>query len=300
MQRILLSLGMIVFVGALAAGATGAFFSDTETSTGNVFTAGDIDLQIDSEQHYNGNICTLGDHDDDAQTVDTYAWVGQSAYPVPGTACDGTWAMTDLGLTHKFFNFDDVKPGDEGEDTISIHVGSNPAWMCVDITTTANDDLTCTEPESTDEGVGICSNSLPSATFDGDLAQNLNFFAWLDDGATDGFQGVSDVTEGDNIWQDGELPLFSNVIGPMSDTIGGKTYALADSTTGFGPVPAGLTQYIGLAWCAGAFTAPAPGTLLCDGASMDNKAQTDSAVADITFRVEQARNNANFRCTPLI
>lgn len=32
MKKILLSLGMIVFVGAVAAGATGAFFNDTEMS----------------------------------------------------------------------------------------------------------------------------------------------------------------------------------------------------------------------------------------------------------------------------
>ena len=40
MQRILLALGVIVFVGAAVASATGAFFNDTETSTGNIFVAG--------------------------------------------------------------------------------------------------------------------------------------------------------------------------------------------------------------------------------------------------------------------
>lgn len=45
-KRILLSVSMIAFVGALVVGATGAFFSDTETSTGNTFTAGAIDLQV--------------------------------------------------------------------------------------------------------------------------------------------------------------------------------------------------------------------------------------------------------------
>ena len=45
---------MIVFVGAVVIGATGAFFSDTETSTGNTFTAGAIDLGVDNESYYNG------------------------------------------------------------------------------------------------------------------------------------------------------------------------------------------------------------------------------------------------------
>ena len=43
-----------MFVGGLVAGATGAFFSDTETSTGNTFAAGAIDLGIDNESYYNG------------------------------------------------------------------------------------------------------------------------------------------------------------------------------------------------------------------------------------------------------
>ena len=49
MKKILLSLGTIVIVGALVLGATGAFFSDTETSVGNTFTAGAIDFKVDSE-----------------------------------------------------------------------------------------------------------------------------------------------------------------------------------------------------------------------------------------------------------
>ena len=58
MKKILLSLGTIAIVGALVAGATGAFFNDTETSTGNVFTAGSIDLKVDQTRAtYNGEEC---------------------------------------------------------------------------------------------------------------------------------------------------------------------------------------------------------------------------------------------------
>jgi len=43
----------------LVYGATQAFFSDTETSTGNTFTAGEIDLKIDHTlASYNGNDCS--------------------------------------------------------------------------------------------------------------------------------------------------------------------------------------------------------------------------------------------------
>lgn len=46
MKKILLSLSMIAVVGVVVAGATGAFFSDTETSAGNFLTAGALDLKI--------------------------------------------------------------------------------------------------------------------------------------------------------------------------------------------------------------------------------------------------------------
>ena len=93
MKAIVTSLGMIVFVAAIVASGTGAFFNDTETSTGNVFTAGAIDLTVDSEAHYNGSIClpnlvTTGDLTD-------YTWQGGVGYPV-GLPCTGTWAAKDL------------------------------------------------------------------------------------------------------------------------------------------------------------------------------------------------------------
>ncbi|MDO8569268.1 MAG: TasA family protein [bacterium] len=58
MKRILISAGMIAVVGALAIGGTIAFYNDTETSTGNIFTAGSIDLKVDhTKASYNGEEC---------------------------------------------------------------------------------------------------------------------------------------------------------------------------------------------------------------------------------------------------
>jgi predicted ribosomally synthesized peptide with SipW-like signal peptide len=291
-KSILMSLALVVVIGAAAASATGAFFSDTETSTGNTFTAGAIDLTVDSEQHYNGNECVA------ATTTAGFVWNGPSAYPVAGTPCDGTWLATNLGA-QKFFNFLDVKPGDFGENTISLHVDSNDAYACVDVAITKNDDVTCNDPENDAEGLGICNtDGLPD--FDGELAQNLKFFAWADTGATPGFQGLQDTGEGDNIYQANEIPLFSNGSGPASDVLDGESYTLANSITG--PLVGNSTSYIGLAWCAGTFAdTTLPGIdLTCSGVSMGNDAQTDTMVANIAFRVEQARNNPNFTCTPPI
>ncbi|MFA5791851.1 MAG: SipW-dependent-type signal peptide-containing protein [Candidatus Paceibacterota bacterium] len=272
MKKIILSLSMIAVVGVVVLGATGAFFSDTETSTGNTFTAGAIDLKVDSEQHYNGNVCQLVG----STGQGNYQWVGSSPYPVPGSPCDGTWTLTDLqNGVQKFFNFADIKPGDEGENTISLHVINNDAWACVDVNITKNDDVSSNEPEL---AAGDTANT--DSIFDGELAQNIKFAAWADDG--------------DNIWESPEPLLFSNQSGPASDVLGGKTYTLADSSTG--PLVASSTRYIGLAWCAGT-QAIVGNTITCNGAGMGNNTQTDSMVASIAFRVEQARNNAGFRCS---
>lgn len=49
MKKVLISLAAIGIVAAIAVGATVAYFSDTETSTGNTFTAGTIDISVDGQ-----------------------------------------------------------------------------------------------------------------------------------------------------------------------------------------------------------------------------------------------------------
>ncbi|MCD4761522.1 M73 family metallopeptidase [bacterium] len=55
MKKIIFSLAMIAAVGAIVVGATTAFFSDTETSVGNTFTAGTIDISVDGENPWTTN-----------------------------------------------------------------------------------------------------------------------------------------------------------------------------------------------------------------------------------------------------
>ena len=54
MKKVLISLSIIAAAAAIIIGGTTAFFSDTETSIGNTFTAGAIDLKVDSNASYNG------------------------------------------------------------------------------------------------------------------------------------------------------------------------------------------------------------------------------------------------------
>ncbi len=55
MKRILLSLMTLALVSAAAFGATRAYFSDTETSVGNTFSAGTIDIGVDDENVWTKN-----------------------------------------------------------------------------------------------------------------------------------------------------------------------------------------------------------------------------------------------------
>src|SRR3990167_3822700 len=174
-KRILLSLGTLVFVAAAVAGATGAFFSDTETSTGNTFTAGAIDLKVDNHSWYNGLECTLGGvwADPNGNAVgDPYL------EDLVGEECESSWGLDDLD-GHLFFSFEDLKPGDWEEDTISLHVNNNDAWMCSTLAITSNDDNSSTEPELGEQGE-TQENEVNS--WDVELAAALNFIFWADDG----------------------------------------------------------------------------------------------------------------------
>lgn len=283
MKKIVLSLSMIAVVAIIAVGATGAFFSDTETSTGNTFAAGAIDLTIDSTQHYNGNVCTLVSGDTEENSSIRYEWVGVSTYPVPGTACDGTWAATDLGAEQKFFNFSDVKPGDSGENTVSLHVDNNDAWLRLVIKDVTDLDNSCNQPEGVAEDDPTCGGeTTPGA---GELRENLLFFAWLDWGATQGFQCVSaaecseDPTEGDNVKQETEPTIITEGSIDESNSDDGISEIWNFKDLGDAFLPSGSTAYFGVAWRL-------PG-------EVGNEVQTDSMSATMEFQVEQKRNNSN-------
>ena len=251
-KKILISLSVIGAVAAIAIGGTIAYFSDTETSTGNTFTAGSIDLKIDNECYLNGALVT-----------------------------DCTWGLKNLD-GELFFNFTDLKPGDWGEDTVSLRVYDNDAWACVTFKNLVSADNTCTEPEGKDEMKG--SNNTEGCDTPGELAQNLYFVFWADNG--------------DNIWETGEPILMQ---GLASDVLAGKTYTLADSiksiVPGGGPLKGGTTYYIGKAWCFGTITMVPGQHPTCNGVAVDNASQSDSLTGDIEFYAEQARNNPDFTCT---
>lgn len=296
-SRILLSIASIAAAAALIVGATFAFFTDTETSEDNVFAAGELDLKVDYDCYYN------------------IVANGQPNCPFE----PNTWELTDLGLQHKFFDFDDVKPGDFGEGTISLHVFDNDAWGWFSVDETDDSDVTCTEPESEDPDDPECV--LPSPVpGNGELQEALLFSVWLDQGETPGFQGTEDFGEGDNIFNDGDVPLASP--GPIDN--GGENYNLWQVLA---PIRAALDES---GACNGTDsdgdgqTDEVDGNglyLACQGLAVDGRlvgsttyyfgvawelpetvgdeVQSDNFVSDVIFRVEQHRNNPSPSPLPL-
>jgi spore coat-associated protein N len=61
MKSILISFMTMALVGALIGGGIYAYFSDTESSAGNICTAGTLDLQVDGENPWTSTALTISD-----------------------------------------------------------------------------------------------------------------------------------------------------------------------------------------------------------------------------------------------
>ncbi len=256
---------MLAFVGTAVVGLSGTFFTDTEISTGNTFTAGAIDLKIDNESYVTNEAGVL---------------VASSG---------NSWVLDDL-VGKLFFNFFDLKPGDVGEDTISLHVNSNDAWACMNIAITDTPENDVTEPEGEVDGT-------PDV---GELQDELYFAFWADDG--------------DNVYETDEVIFEEGLAASLFD---GVNMVLADSTGNVwdttGPLQGGgeYVYHVGKVWCYGELEeTPYVQDLLntfgpldrgtgfaCSGSSVSNVSQTDGIMADVTFYAEQSRNNDNFVCS---
>jgi len=232
MRRILLSVMTIALVAVLGVGATRAYFSDVETSEDNTFSAGAINLMVDYESTYNGNN-------------------------------DEFWQLKDLTPTDRFFDIADVKPGDEGEGTISLHVFDNDAYIYGQILPQFDNDYSSNEPEL--ETGDLEEN--PADAWDGELGQNLYWRIWIDDGATDGWQG-DDEGEGDNLWQEGEDIIAQGYASELGSSPTGWIY--------LGQLDSSETMYLGAEWSI--------------DLGVGNEVQTDRYQADISFLAVQDRH----------
>ena len=243
MKKILLSMAVIIVVAGAVAGVTVAFFNDTETSTGNIFTAGSVDLTVDSfGATYNGALVQ-----------------------------DASWPAMNL-TNEKFFTLEDLKPADIYNRSISAHVSSNPAWLCIGKKNLNDQENGINEAE---DDAGDTTASV------GELSQNVHVLVWK--------EIVPDL-----VHQTNEPILIDSFFDVFTDL------PLRDSTTGNGPTDPIQTELLAMSLCGGNHVV-APGAgfggeVTCNGGSMNDKAQTDSLSADLVIYGEQYRNNPNFKC----
>ncbi|MCA9356795.1 hypothetical protein H6784_04820 [Candidatus Nomurabacteria bacterium] len=236
--KISLIIGTVVLLGLLMLGkeAVGQTFA-TGSGTGG------LELKIDSTTYYNGVIQP-----------------------------QLSWSLKNLKPWHdKFFSFDDVKPGDFGSSSISIHIKKNPAYVCLDFQNLKDKENGRNEPEREVDGNGK-----------GELSSEIEFFAWRDDG--------------DNLFEVGEEALFGTSTQSAKQVLKGKTYPLADSKNG-SPYLSNKTKYIGINWCAGDLAVDlSTAKITCDGETMGNEAQTDSMTFDVSLRAVVAKQQPWFTC----
>lgn len=239
-KNIITLVGVVTFVGVAAVLMPG----DT-VATGS-FTSTKLDLKIDSKAWYNG-------------------------VSVPSA----TWALKDLTPgTDKFFNLNDVKPGDFGCNVISIHAKKSDAWACIDFKNLKNNENGMNEPEALVD---------PNGNASGELASGTEFYGWIDDG--DGkFEPPSEKT------------IFGTSTQDALHVLNDKTYVIGDSKGG-GSCKQDKTKYVGMCWCAGNLTVnPSTGKMICDGSVLGNAAQTDSFSVDVLIRATSAKGEPKFVC----
>lgn len=269
--RLVKSFLLITLLSLTIIGGSTAFFSDTETSTGNVLGAGTIDLKIDNTSYYNGVLSSLT-----------------------------SWELADLDDNngpangkYLFFNFEDLKPGDLGADSISLHVTDNNYWACMDMTLTKNDDVSSVEPE-----LELDTPDDPNDLFDGELAQEINMVWWADDG-----DSVLEDDE-DIIANDTAFNLMNNSLALADSTVNYWT-GTAEPLLGSSD-PNENVYYVAKAWCFGTLALePKPQGdydvtqgvgVVCSGVNTSNISQTDALSVDVSFRAIQSRNNNGYSC----
>ncbi|EMA65757.1 von Willebrand factor type A [Halorubrum aidingense JCM 13560] len=219
-RKVLAGLGA---VGAASAGAglgTTAYFSDEEGFTDNRLEAGTLDLKLDYKSTYLGGPGRL-DHVQSMGYPDAED-LGDGRYlldQAPSPADMQAWE--DLVQSEQFdfcspeadqylvngdgipvFTLEDVKPGDSGEVTISIHICDNPAYLRLSGEITDNAENGQTEPEL--EAEGEDTDGL------GELADAIEVCVWYDEDCDNVYEPTG-TGQGNEL----EVALVSDVSGSM-------------------------------------------------------------------------------------
>jgi len=227
-RRVLAGLGAVGIASAGTGLGTSAFFSDEEEFADNTLQAGTLDLKLDYKATYLGGpgrldaVRGMGYPEaeellEDEESTGRYL-LAQAPSPadmqewedlVQGEQFDFCSPEADQYLANgdgiPMFTLSDVKPGDSGEVTVSIHICDNPGYLRMVGELTGNDENEQTEPEVDAEGEDIDGI--------GELADAIEVCVWYDEDCDNVYEPT-----GTGQQQELEVALVSDVSGSMGST----------------------------------------------------------------------------------
>ena len=260
-RKVLAGLGAIGVASAGAGLGTTAYFSDEEGFTDNTLTAGQLDLLVDWQQTYDFGdghqfVSAHPDHDGDGeQSIAADNDAGQLRYSdfpdeddedsnganLPVLDCEnipplseadfGTDPVTGQEM-ETLVQLTDVKPGDSGEITFSLHLCDNPGYIWMQADNVTQDGGAHTEPE-----VLVDPGNL------GDLGDAIQTTLWYDEDCDNVYDGAEPVDIMLTLDFSGSM-LYDQYTGVVSDDeiqINGTTH---DETTKIDLVELGTRQFV--------------------------------------------------------
>ncbi|GAB7092983.1 hypothetical protein JCM30237_01350 [Halolamina litorea] len=220
-RQLLAGMGAVGLASAGAGLGTTAYFSDTESFSGNTLQAGSLDLKLDYKASYDGpnGMELIGQAPTEQQLIDQYGEVIEGPLTWEeradlGFACD-TEGLID-GEAMPVFDLDDVKPGDYGEVTMSFHICDNPAHVYFRGNVYEDMENGLTEPEA----------EVDSTADVGELSDVIDVRMWYDENCSNTYDersGRADVLVVQDI--SGSMEYAGNG-GVISDGQGGSTTKL--------------------------------------------------------------------------
>ncbi|QCC46280.1 vWA domain-containing protein [Halobellus limi] len=239
-RRVLAGLGAVGIASAGTGLGTSAFFSDEEEFADNTLQAGTLDLKLDYKATYLGGpgrldaVRAMGYPDAEEILVDEEPTGRYLLAQAPSPADLQEWEDLVQGEGFPFcsseadeylengdgipmFTISDVKPGDSGEVTVSIHICDNPGYLRMIGELTGNEENGQTEPEIDAEGEDTDGS--------GELADAIEVCVWYDEDCDNVYEPT-----GTGQQQELEVALVSDVSGSMG---GSALASLKTAATSF-------------------------------------------------------------------
>lgn len=258
-RRVLGGLGAIGVASAGAGLGTTAFFSDSETFENNTIATGELDLLVDWQQTYDfgegrqfvsahpdhdgdgeqsitadGDVLRYGDfpdQDDENSNGANIPLLDCSNIPPLEEATFGVDPVTGEEMD-SLVQFGDVKPGDSGEITFSLHLCDNPGYIWMQADNVFEDGGEFTGPEAEVDPDNL-----------GDLGDAIQATLWYDEDCDNVYDPAEPVDIMLTLDFSGSM-LYAQYGGVVNDDeiqVNGNTY---DETTRIDLVELGTLQFV--------------------------------------------------------